>query len=287
MIQFATHHRVYGLAVGSFAMLVGCSTTTTVVGPPPELAQARAAYGSAANGPAAQYAPAQLHEAKRTLDRAEALYRSQPTSAAARGQAYVALRRAEIADADAGMRVAQAQREQASLMAAEAQARRMQATEAELKRARQELAQERCGQEERQGSSGSERPCPQSSRTDLIVLPGAALFETGSSDLSTAARANLTSIAKTLKNEHNRRVRVEGFTDATGDDKVNGPLSEARAEAVRGYLVSCGVDASRIQTLGLGSSRPIGDETTAAGRAANRRVRIVVEPSTGVAEPMR
>ncbi|HXN32427.1 MAG TPA: OmpA family protein [Polyangiaceae bacterium] len=284
MIHLRTHRRVYGFPVGALALVAGC-TTTQVVRPPPELAEARAAYGTAATGPAAQYAPGDLHEAKRTLDRAEALDRAQPASPAAHGQAYVALRRVEIAEANAGILVAQAQREEASLAAMDAQARRMAATDAELARTRQELAQERCGQPERQG--GQEGQCARHGRADVIVIPGAALFATGSAEISAAARANLNEIAQTLKREHNRRVRVEGFTDATGTHEVNTPLSEQRADAVRTYLVSCGVDASRMQTVGLGSSQRIGDEATADGRAANRRVRIVIEPSTGVAEPMR
>jgi outer membrane protein OmpA-like peptidoglycan-associated protein len=284
MNAFRTPHRVRGLAFGSLALLVGCSTTT-VITPTPELTQARAAYGSAAAGPAAQYAPGDLHDAKRTLERAEALYRAQPSSPAARGQAYVALRRAEIADANASTLVAQRQREQATIAAAEAQARRVAATDAELQRARQELAQERCGHEEHQG--GGDGPCSQRGDADVIVVPGAALFATASAELSEAARVNLDEIARTLQHGHARPVRVEGFTDATGTNDVNEPLSERRAEAVRAYLTSRGVEPSRIRAEGFGARRQIGDEATPDGRAANRRVRIVIEPRTGVAEPMR
>ncbi len=283
MIPSRTPRRGYGFAVGSLALLAGCATTT-VVTPPPELAQARAAYSTAATGPAAQYAPGDLNEAKRTLDRAEALYRAQPASPAARGQAYVALRRVEIAEANAGILVAQAQREEALRAALDAQARRIAAADAELARTHEELAQERCGQEERQGGSGD---CSRHRRADVIVIPGAALFATGSAEISPAARANLNEIGQRLKHERTREVRVEGFTDSTGTNEVNEPLSQQRAEAVRTYLVSCGVDASRIRTVGLGSSQRIGDEATQDGRAANRRVRITIEPSTGVAEPMK
>ncbi len=279
MIQFRTPRRVYGLAVGSFALLVGCSTTTTVIGPPPELAQARAgystAYYTAVNGSATQCAAGNLNDAKKSLDRAEAMYRSQPGSTAARSQASVALRHAQIAETNASACVAQAQR-------AQAQAQQLAATEAELARTRQELTQERCGQEEHQGAA----PCPGRARADVIVLPGAALFATGSADISPAAKANLKEIALAIKRAPNRKVHVEGFTESTGSKEINEPLSERRAEAVRTYLVSCGVDPARIQTMGLGSTRQIGDETTPDGRAANRRVRIVIEPSTGVAEPM-
>jgi outer membrane protein OmpA-like peptidoglycan-associated protein len=300
MIQFRTPRRLYGLAVGSFGLLVGCSTTTTVIGPPPELAQARAEYQSAAAGPAAQYAAADLREAKSTLDRAEAMYHSKPGSKAARSEAYLALHQLQVAEADANKSAAQAQREQSAHAALEAQ--RMAADEAELTRVRDELAQGGCGQEEQQGQQehmagqtghpkqedrmGQQGPCPGAGRADVAVIPEAAFFATGSAEISPAAKANLNEIARTIQRDHERRVRVEGFTDSTGTDEVNRPLSERRAEAVRDYLVSCGVSPTRIQTAGLGSSQQLGAEATPEGRAANRRVGITIEPTTGVAEPM-
>ena len=270
--------RVYGFAVGALYLLAGCSTTTTVIGPPPELAQARAAYNTAASGPAAQYAPGDLREAKSTLDQADAMYRSRPRSSDARAEAYLALRRVEAAEANARALAARAQHEQASLAAMEAQSR-------ELQRTREELARRGCGQEERPGS-GQDVRCAGRGRAEAIVIPGAALFATGRAEISPAARANLKEIALTINREGNREVRVEVFTDRTGSDEVNDPLSERRAEAVRAYLVSCGVDPTRIETRGFGSSRPIGDEATADGRAANRRARIIIVPRAGVTEPM-
>jgi outer membrane protein OmpA-like peptidoglycan-associated protein len=73
------------------------------------------------------------------------------------------------------------------------------------------------------------------------------------------------------------RVRIEGHADATGPDAYNQGLSERRAKSVRDYLVSHGVEASRLTTVGYGESRPIASNDTREGRALNRRVELQVE----------
>jgi len=73
------------------------------------------------------------------------------------------------------------------------------------------------------------------------------------------------------------RVRIEGHTDSTGPEAYNQGLSERRANSVRSYLVSHGVEASRLTTVGYGESRPIADNATREGRALNRRVELQVE----------
>jgi outer membrane protein OmpA-like peptidoglycan-associated protein len=69
---------------------------------------------------------------------------------------------------------------------------------------------------------------------------------------------------------------VEGHTDSQGSDDLNLKLSEDRAAAVRDYLVSRGVAADRLSAVGVGEKRPIADNTSAEGRANNRRVEIVI-----------
>ena len=71
-----------------------------------------------------------------------------------------------------------------------------------------------------------------------------------------------------------------GHTDSQGSDAINNPLSKDRADAVRDYLVAQGVPATRISTVGRGEHQPIADNTTAEGRAKNRRVEIFLrEPA--------
>jgi outer membrane protein OmpA-like peptidoglycan-associated protein len=71
-------------------------------------------------------------------------------------------------------------------------------------------------------------------------------------------------------------VRIEGHTDNTGTPKANKALSYARAEAVRQYMLKKGLDPKRLQAVGIGSARPIGDNTTEFGRRLNRRTEIVI-----------
>jgi outer membrane protein OmpA-like peptidoglycan-associated protein len=68
-------------------------------------------------------------------------------------------------------------------------------------------------------------------------------------------------------------------TDSQGAATANQELSQRRARAVRDYLVSRGISADRVTSQGFGSNRPIGDNATAEGRANNRRVEIVVQPT--------
>jgi outer membrane protein OmpA-like peptidoglycan-associated protein len=78
-----------------------------------------------------------------------------------------------------------------------------------------------------------------------------------------------------------QRVTIEGHTDDTGSAATNRKLSQARAEAVRDYLVGKGVEASRLEAKGFGPDRPVQSNKTKAGRDANRRVEFVVQKPPG------
>ncbi len=71
---------------------------------------------------------------------------------------------------------------------------------------------------------------------------------------------------------------VSGHADARGSDSYNMDLSQRRALAVSNYLASQGVSPSRLNAIGYGESRPIGDNSTADGQRLNRRVEIVIDP---------
>jgi outer membrane protein OmpA-like peptidoglycan-associated protein len=68
------------------------------------------------------------------------------------------------------------------------------------------------------------------------------------------------------------KIEISGHTDKTGTESLNLILSEARAKTIVEYLVECGIDSSRINFKGYGSSQPIADNASAEGRAKNRRV---------------
>jgi len=83
--------------------------------------------------------------------------------------------------------------------------------------------------------------------------------------------------ADVLKENPGVRVQVAGYTDSVGTDAYNQGLSERRANAVRDYLASHGVDASRLTSVGFGEANPVADNGTADGRSQNRRVELNIE----------
>jgi len=102
------------------------------------------------------------------------------------------------------------------------------------------------------------------------------LFATGKADLQPESRPVLKEIASTLKEHAELKVLIEGHTDNVGTPASNLTLSDARAAAVKAALVAdFGIDAARITTKGLGDTKPTVPNTTAQGRAQNRRVEIV------------
>lgn len=102
------------------------------------------------------------------------------------------------------------------------------------------------------------------------------LFATGKADLRPESRPVLKEIAATMKQHGDLKILIEGHTDNVGSAAGNLALSDARAAAVKAALVSeHGVDGGRITTKGFGNTKPSVPNTTAAGRAQNRRVEIV------------
>lgn len=109
-----------------------------------------------------------------------------------------------------------------------------------------------------------------------ITFASGILFGTNSSNLTPEAAGNIDQLATTLKKYADTNVTIEGHTDSSGSDKINQPLSERRAQAVSNEITAQGVDASRITTTGYGSTQPVGDNATAEGKAANRRVEVAI-----------
>ncbi|MDB5200059.1 MAG: OmpA family protein [Chitinophagaceae bacterium] len=97
-------------------------------------------------------------------------------------------------------------------------------------------------------------------------------FATGSSKLLAKSYSSLDNVVKILQDNPSYKVDIAGHTDTTGTQEKNHVLSHDRANAVKAYLVSKGIDESRMTTEGYGSDRPIASNKTAAGKAKNRRV---------------
>jgi outer membrane protein OmpA-like peptidoglycan-associated protein len=112
-----------------------------------------------------------------------------------------------------------------------------------------------------------------------VTFDSGILFATNSSALNQASRNSLTQFANSLKSNPDTDVHIYGHTDSTGSDKINIPLSNQRAGSVENFLTGQGITKARMTAEGLGSSQPVADNGTAAGRQQNRRVEIYIVPN--------
>lgn len=110
--------------------------------------------------------------------------------------------------------------------------------------------------------------------TKLNIVAKLIQFEIGSATIKQVSYKEIDQIVSIMNQYPASRFKVEGHTDNTGNAANNTILSGKRAEAVKEYIASHGIDASRLDAAGLGSSQPIADNSTASGRAQNRRVEI-------------
>jgi len=126
------------------------------------------------------------------------------------------------------------------------------------------------------GTRGNQGPRGDRGRGDVVLeVAGDVLFASGQTTLRADAKKELDRIVRTLNSQYSGHyIRVEGYTDTDqpkkGKYKTNEALSEARAEAVRSYLVSKGISSNMISAVGMGSAKP------KSSKNASRRVEIVV-----------
>ena len=117
----------------------------------------------------------------------------------------------------------------------------------------------------------------QTERGLVFKLEGDVSFEINSAELSESARAVIGKAAVVLVANPKARIKVEGHTDSQGNPVRNLTLSKARADSVRSAFIDAGVGADRVTTEGFGAKRPVAGNETTKGRAANRRVEIIVD----------
>jgi outer membrane protein OmpA-like peptidoglycan-associated protein len=113
-------------------------------------------------------------------------------------------------------------------------------------------------------------------RLNNVLQIGGVQFATGTADLGAPARESLARFSGIVASYPNLKFKIEGHTDSTGSAATNNELSLKRAITVRDYLIAQHIPASSIDAQGLGSAQPVADNNTAAGRAKNRRVEIVI-----------
>jgi outer membrane protein OmpA-like peptidoglycan-associated protein len=272
---------------------------------PKELTDARAVYARASFGPAAQAAPSELHKAKDSLDLAERAFLDAPDAQYTRDLAYVAERKAELAESVAVRELDKQNKAVSEHQYQTTQTQIQKDTKMELTLNRAQLAEAGRKNELRTveldherdvrvmaellAADGEHMRAIQEQLTRLaavkseqrglvITLSSDDLFPTDESTLLPEADTRLDHVADVLMATKERNLVVEGHTDAHGSVDHNLELAQRRAETVRTYLVSRGYQADRIQARGIGKARPISDNGSSEGRATNRRVEIVVEP---------
>jgi outer membrane protein OmpA-like peptidoglycan-associated protein len=283
-MTYATKKRASLLMAGLLCSpLLGCATTQ----PPQELVAARAAYTQAQAGHARDLSPASLHNAKVALDGAEKRFEDDGPTDDTRNQSYIALRKAQLAEADGSTVYYQRELAARNEKNARAQAANAEQTKEQLQQAREQLAAEteaRAAAEQRAKdtmqrlAAANAAQVKQEPRGTVITLQGNVLFASGKSVLLPGAQAGLNQVADALKDQSDSKILIEGHTDSTGNADMNYKLSEARASSVGQYLESRGVSHDHITIQGIGPSRPVADNASAEGRANNRRVEIVIQP---------
>jgi outer membrane protein OmpA-like peptidoglycan-associated protein len=292
-------------------LLVGCAHM-----PPKELINARQAYQDANAGQAGQLVPAELHKALVALNIAEKSFQDDPTSFRTRDLAYIADRKAKMAEALATT---------AAGNAATAKANKdYQATQSEIvKNTKENLAAserssalktEQIASEQKAGFDAETRLIKQQvdanaearlekESTDAearrvkgladaevrrlntiitlekgkkVVLKGIN-FETNKATLRMESQTNLMQAYNALVANPTVQVEISGHTDNVGSQHSNQVLSLKRAQAVRNWLVQKGIASNRMNALGKGDNEPLSSNDTDAGRAENRRIEFYVE----------
>lgn len=115
----------------------------------------------------------------------------------------------------------------------------------------------------------------------LVMTLGDVLFDAGHAELKSSASRTILKVVQFLQINPRRVVRIEGYTDSTGDREDNLTLSKDRAQAVADVLMDLGVDDKRIQVEGYGQQFPVDANASERGRAQNRRVEIVFSDEKG------
>lgn len=232
-----------------------------------------------------------IRRRKEMDDAAQQRAREQAQQAAQ--QSALEAQQAKLQAQQAQLQAAQASAEQAR---AEAQTAQAQAAAAAARQAQQQSADQTAQMRQRLRDQLNSVLNTQETARGLIVNMSDVLFDTGKYSLKPDTKVALAKVAGILQAYPGLKLQVEGYTDNVGGEQYNQKLSENRAQTVGDFLVAQGVALANVTASGFGMNSPMADNSTAAGRAQNRRVQLVVsgdaigvqqqaEPAGGVAAP--
>ena len=264
--------------------MVGCETKPETSG---VLDEARSAVSTAEADPnVTKYAPTELDRARKLLVNAEGAAKEKGAKDKTTAHyAYLATQMARISQqraqeqvATARVKAGETERQKILLTARESEADQAKAqAQQAISDAQNAQAQTQQAQAESQRLSAQleNMQASQTSRGIVLTLDD-VLFDTGKAQLKTGADRSIEQIAAFLKENPDRRVQVEGFTDSQGSDDYNIELSQSRADSVAMAIIRRGVDAQRVRALGYGEGYPVASNSSASSRQLNRRVEIIV-----------
>jgi outer membrane protein OmpA-like peptidoglycan-associated protein len=219
-----------------------------------------------------------IRKIKAEDDAAQLKAKQDAEMAAQQAQAQAQQSQAEAQQQAEARARADAAKAQADAAAAEAEARAQAARDAQkaAEASAQQAAQQTEQMRERLKDQLNQVLQTKETARGLIVNMSDVLFDFNKYTLKPEAREKLAKVSGILLAYPGLKLQVEGYTDNIGSDEYNQKLSEERADGVRDYLVSQSVKDSNVTATGYGKSDPIADNSTASGRAENRRVQLVV-----------
>jgi outer membrane protein OmpA-like peptidoglycan-associated protein len=232
-----------------------------------------------------------METARATLDKADAALRDARenyekgkdddyTHMIRMGEGYVALAGARGMQLEANRKIEALNMERTEVVS-QARLGQVRTAEAETAEAKSDAANSEAGRiaaETRVDALTDELASYEQTKTALGVtlILRDLQFASDSSVLTAGAKGRLTPLANYLAKQPDARIQIAGHTDSQGSESYNIDLSSARAASVGTYLVSTGIAANRITSLGLGEGSPVSSNATAAGRAINRRVEVTI-----------
>ncbi|MFZ4876741.1 OmpA family protein [Janthinobacterium sp. Mn2066] len=288
-MQKSTYTTIPGL-LAMAALVAACSSAPTTTS---LLDQTRGDYMAAQSNPlVSTYAPREFREASAALEAANAAAERRDDSEKVDKLAYLAKQKIATAQEIAKQKAAEAdianagkQRDQLRLDARTQEANqataRAEAAQAQAQNAEASLrdAQARAAALQLQLNDLAAKK----TERGMVITLGDVLFGTDQANLTADGTNTARKLGDVLKNNPQRTVLIEGFTDSTGGSAHNLELSQRRAESVRNALLDQGIARDRIATRGYGAAYPAAGNDTASNRQLNRRVEIVLsEDNTAI-----